>query len=100
MRKLLNRFDAMAHRHTAFINRIMDVETFGALMLIVSFFALAWAIAWYAHVIFPWLENLLGLGPYAIDSKRKIQWRRMWGTAVCLPGIIVYIGLYIRNRRK
>ena len=100
MRELFNRFDAMAHRHTAFINRMMDVETFGALLLIVLFFGSIWAIAWHAHIVFPWLEALLGLGPYEIDSVRKIQWRRMWSTGICFPGIIVYIGLYIRNRRR
>jgi hypothetical protein len=99
MRKLFNRFDAMAHRHTAYVNRLMDVETFGSLMIIVCFFASVWAIAWYAHIVFPWLENLLGLGPYDIDSERKIQWRRIWSSAVCLPGIIASIGLYIRNKR-
>lgn len=100
MRELFNRFDAMAHRHTAFMDRMINVETLGALGFMLALACSAWALAWYAHIVFPWLEALLGLGPYDIDSARKIQWRRMWSTAICLPGIIACIGLYIRNRRR
>ena len=100
MRELFNRFDAMAHRHTAFMNRMINVETLGALVFMLTLACSAWALAWNAHIIFPWLEAMLGLGPYDIDSERKIQWRRMWSSAICLPGIIACIGLYIRNRRN
>jgi hypothetical protein len=100
MRRLYERMSRINQSYGAFMDRIANVETFDALVFGVLFLGGAWALAWYAHIIFPWLEHLLGLGPYDIDSARKIQWRRIWSTAICLPGIIACIGLYIRNRRK
>lgn len=100
MRDLWTRFLAHGERMNEFMDRMMNVETFGALVFMLVLAFSAWGLAWYAHIIFPWLENLLGLGPYDVDSARKVQWRRMWSTAICLPGILACIGLYIRNRRK
>ena len=100
IRRLMERLDAAAHRHTAFMERMMNVETFGAVVFMVAFFGFIWAFAWYAHIIGPWVDNLMGWGPHDIDSEGKIRWRRMWSTAICLPGILGYTYLYIRNRRK
>jgi hypothetical protein len=98
IRGLYKRFEAHSGRMTAFMERMMEVKTFGALVFIVAFLGSAWAMAWYSHIFSPWLENLLGLGPYDIDTEGEIRWRRMWSTAICLPGILIYICLYIRNR--
>jgi hypothetical protein len=100
IRKIVQRFDAHSQRMTDFMERMMNVETFGALVFILAFLGFAWAFAWYAHIIGPWVDNLMGWGPHDIDSEGKVRWRRMWSTAICLPGILAYIGLYIRNRRK
>lgn len=63
-------------------------------------FSLFWAFAWNAHIIGPWVDNLMGWAPHAVDSMRKVEWRRMWATGLCLPGIICTGILYLRNRRK
>jgi len=82
------------------MERMSRVETFGALVFSLILFGSGWAMAWYAHIFSPWLENLLGLGPYDIDTEGEIRWRRMWSTAICLPGIIASVVLYMSNRRK
>lgn len=76
------------------------VETFTDLAFMWVLFGLFWAFAWNIHIIGPWVDNLMGWGPHDIDSARKVQWRRMWSTALCLPGIVAYGILYLRNRRK
>ncbi len=83
-----------------FMDRMTNVETFGALIFMLVLAFSAWGFAWYAHVIGPWVDSLMGWGPHDIDSAGKIRWRRIWSTAICLPGIIACIGLYIRNRRR
>ncbi len=100
MRRIYERMSQINQRYGIFMDRMMNVETFGALIFIVTFLGSAWAFAWYAHVIGPWVDNLMGWGPHDIDSEGKVRWRRMWSTAICLPGILAYIILYIRNRRK
>jgi hypothetical protein len=99
IRGLIDRINAAGHRTTKFMERMHSLETVGALLFIVSMFCFGWAFAWYAHIIGPWVDQLMGWGPHSIDSPRKIQWRRMWATAVCLPGILLAIYLYIRGRR-
>ena len=100
MRRLMERLDALGHKHTAFMDRMARVETFGALVFGLALLGFAWGFAWYAHIIGPWVDNLMGWGPHDIDSEGKVRWRRMWSTAICLPGILVIIYLHIRNRRK
>lgn len=100
MRRLRDRIDAYGHRYTNFMDRMTNVETFGALVFMLTLAISAWAFAWYAHIIGPWVDNLMGWGPHDIDSEGKIRWRRMWSTAICLPGILACVGLYFRNRRK
>ena len=100
MRRLMDRIDAYGHSYTNFMDRMTNVETIGALVFMLTLAFSAWALAWYAHIFFPWLENLMGLGPYDLDSEAKIRWRRIWSTAICLPGIIACVGLYVRNWRQ
>ena len=100
MRRLYEGMSRINQGYGTFMNRIGNVETFGSMVFGVLFLGAAWALAWYGHIIFPWLENLLDFGPYDIDSAGKIRWRRIWSTSICLPGILACIGLYIRNRRK
>ena len=62
MRRFMARLDAAAHRHTAFMERMSNVETFGALVFGLVFLGSAWAFAWYGHIIGPWVDNLMGWG--------------------------------------
>ncbi len=100
IREWYKRFEAHSGRMTAFMDRMDKVETAGALVFGLVLFGSAWAFAWYAHIIGPWVDNLMGWGPHDIDSERKVQWRRMWSTAICLPGMLASVGLYLRNRRQ
>ncbi len=100
MRIWIERFDDHCRKVTRFMNRMSNVETAGALGFSLALLGGAWALAWYAHIVFPWLEHLLGLGPHDVDSEGKIRWRRIWSTAICLPGILASIGLYLRNRKR
>jgi hypothetical protein len=99
LRLLWERFVAHERRMTARMDQLAKVETFGAMVAMVAMTAAAWAFAWYAHIIGPWLDGVMGWGPHDIDSAGKIRWRRMWSTAICLPGIVAFIGLYILNVR-
>ena len=100
MQGWIKRFDDHCRRMTDFMDRMTNVETVGALVFMLTLAISAWSLAWYAHIFFPWLENLMGLGPYDLDSEAKIRWRRIWSTAICLPGIIACVGLYVRNWRQ
>lgn len=86
--------------YSRFMERIANVDTFGSLIFSICLFGACWAFAWYAHIIGPWVDSVMGWGPHDIDSMGKISWRRMWSTSICLPGILVSIALYVRNRRK
>jgi len=59
-----------------------------------------WALAWYAHIVFPWIESVLGWAPSTPDSEGKIQWRRVWSSAFCLFGFVSLLVLYIRHLRR
>lgn len=98
-RLLWVRFNAHEQRMTARMNQLAKVETFGAMLLMVAMLAGLWAFAWYAHIIGPWVDAVMGWGPHDIDSAGKIRWRRIWSTAICLPGIVAFVGLYILNVR-
>lgn len=85
------------------MSRLAKVETFGAFLFMIAFFSAGWAFAWNAHIVGLWLENLFGLGPYDADSLGKIEWRRMWSTAIFLPGIIfaaINYSLNLRDKRR
>jgi TRAP-type C4-dicarboxylate transport system permease small subunit len=99
LRLLWERFVAHERRMTARRDQLAKVETFGAMVVMVAMIATAWAFAWYAHIIGPWLDGVMGWGPHDIDSPGKIRWRRMWSTAICLPGIVLAILNYILNVR-
>jgi hypothetical protein len=100
MRRLYERMCRIGQRYDDFIERMSSVETLGALVFMLTLACFAWAFAWNAHIIGPWVDNLMGWGPHDIDSAGKIRWRRIWSTAICLPGIIASIGLYLRNRKR
>jgi hypothetical protein len=100
IRWMKDRIDAYGHRYTNFIESRARLASKGDLVFWLIAFGLFWAFAWNAHVIGPWVDNLMGWGPHDIDSEGKVRWRRIWSTAICLPGILACIGLYIRNRRK
>jgi hypothetical protein len=100
IRRLHDAVTRVGDRYESFMERMARVETLGALVFSLIFFGLLWAFAWYAHIIGPWVDNLMGWGPHDTDSEGKVRWRRMWSTAVCLPGILASIWLYIRNHRN
>lgn len=100
IRNLWTRFLAHGERMNDFMERMARVETAGALVFALALGCFAWAFAWNAHIIGPWVDNLMGWGPHDIDSDRKVQWRRMWSTAICLPGMIFSVLLYLRNRKN
>lgn len=99
IQELWNRFKAHDQRVTAFLDRQAKVESFGALVIMLALVVAAWAFAWYGHIIGPWMDRVLGLGPHDLDSAGKIRWRHIWSTAVCVPSIVVFVGLYILNVR-
>jgi hypothetical protein len=100
MRRLYERMCRIGQGYDDFIERMSSVETLGALVFMLTLACIGWAFAWNAHIIGPWVDNLMGWGPHDIDSAGKIRWRRIWSTAICLPGIIASIGLYLRNRKR
>ncbi len=84
----------------SFGRMIAFVDTFNHLVIVLLIFGSGWGLFWYAHIIFPWLEHLLGLGPYDIDSIGKIRWRRMYSTAICAPPMLYVIVRYAYNQWK
>ncbi len=99
IRRIVERMSEINQAYGRTMSRLAKVETFGAMLLMVAMTAGAWGFAWYAHLIVPWLDGVMGWGPHDIDSEGKIRWRRMWSTAICLPGIVAFVGLYILNVR-
>jgi len=99
IRRFVDRMSEINQAYGRTMSRLAKVETFGAMLAMVGMTAGLWAFAWYAHIIGPWLDGVMGWGPHDVDSAGKIHWRRMWSTAICLPGIIAFIGLYILNVR-
>jgi hypothetical protein len=96
-RLIYERMSRVNDGYKRFMDRMTDVETFGSWVFGLTLLGTAWALAWYAHIFFPWLEHLMGFGPHDIDSAGKIRWRRIWSTAVCLPGMLFCTALYFRN---
>lgn len=99
IRRFVNRMSEINEAYGRTMSRLARVETFGAMLAMVVMTVGAWGFAWYAHIIGPWLDAVMGWGPHDIDSVGKIRWRRMWSTAICLPGIVAFVGLYILNVR-
>lgn len=99
IRRIMNRMSEINMAYGRTMSRLAKVETFGAMVAMVCLLAGAWAFAWYAHIIGPWLDAVTGWGPHDIDSEGKIRWRRMWSTAICLPGISLALLNYILNVR-
>lgn len=99
IRRFVDRMSEINQAYGRTMSRLAKVETFGAMVVMVALFAGAWAFAWYAHIIGPWLDGVMGWGPHDIDSAGKIRWRRMWSTAFCLPSIVLAILNYILNVR-
>lgn len=83
-----------------FTTKHMHVEKFSSLIIILIIFGSIWAFAWNAHIIGPWVDSLLGLGPHDIDSLGKIRWRRMYSTAFCAPPMLYAIIRYAYNQCK
>lgn len=100
IRRFIDRMSRINQGYGNFMERMDRVETLGSLIFGLVLFGGAWAFAWNAHIIGPWVDNLMGWGPHDIDSERKVQWRRMWSTAICLPGMIFSVLLYLRNRKN
>lgn len=98
MRNVFLALKLLGDRYETWMVRITEVETFKDLVCVVLLLGAGWALAWYAHVISPWLEALLGWQPSSVDSAAKISWRRIWATAICLPGIIAAASVYLRIR--
>lgn len=92
--QLGRRFNTWADESTAWGSRAINSEKFSQLLFVFVAFGGTWALAWNAHIFFPWLEKLIGLGPSDIDSVGKIRWRRMYSTGFCAPVIIYAIGHY------
>lgn len=98
--RFVSRLSSVNDAYGRFMERIGNPTTNKDFLLGFLIFGCAWALAWYAHIIFPWINSLMGWGPYDIDSARKIQWRRMWSTAICLPAMIALALLYLRKWRE
>lgn len=95
------RIDAWGDRvHENLVHKLTYVETFRDLIVVLAIFGSVWAYAWYGHIIGPWVDNLLGLGPHGIDSLGKIRWRRMYSTAFCAPPMLYAILRYTYNKWK
>lgn len=99
IRRFVDRMSEINQAYGRTMSRWAKVETFSAMLAMVSLLAGAWAFAWYAHIIGPWLDGLMGWGPHDIDSAGKIRWRHIWSTAICLPSIVLAILNYILNVR-
>ncbi len=80
------------------VHKLTYVETFKDLIVVLAIFGSIWAFAWSAHIIGPWLDQLLGTGPHDIDSLGKIRWRRMYSTALCAPPMLYAILRYAYNQ--
>lgn len=101
LRELGRRVDAWGDRTQAeFIHQLTYVEKFSDLFKVLMIFGSGLLLGWYAHIFFPWLEHLLGLGPHDIDSLGKIRWRRMYSTALCAPPMLYAIARYAYNQWK
>ena len=100
IRQIYERMSRINEGYGRFMERMDKVESFGALVFGLVLFSSGWAFAWNLHIIGPWIDNLMGWGPHDIDSAAKVQWRRMWATGICLPGIVFSVWLYLRNRFK
>lgn len=87
--RLVKRFNTWADEATEWGSRAINAETFPQLLFVLAIFGGVWAFAWNSHIISPWLDGLVGLGPYDIVPPGKIRWRRMYSTAFCAP-IIIY----------
>lgn len=96
----LKHFEAHSERMNQRMERRARLETLGDVTFWVLAFGLFWTFAWNAHIIGPWVDSLMGWGPHDIDSEGKIRWRRIWSTAICLPGIVFSVLLYLRNLRN
>ena len=83
----------MAYRMERISNPSTHRDFLYGLLMISAF----WAFAWNAHLISPWVDQLMGWGPHDIDSVGKIRWRRMWSTALCFPGLLFLANLYVRK---
>lgn len=99
IRRIVDRMSEINQAYGRTMSRLARVETFGAMLTMIGLTAGAWALAWYGHIVGPWLDGVMGWGPHDIDSEGKIRWRRMWSTAICLPGIVAFIVLYVLNVR-
>ena len=95
------RIDAWGDRtQNEFGHKLFYSEKFSDILIVLLICGSVWSIGWYAHIIFPWLERLLGLGPYDIDSLGKIRWRRIYSTALCAPPMLYVIIRYAYNQWK
>lgn len=99
-RRLVEAFRRHDQRMTERMARISNPTTNKDFVLGLVIFGGAWAIAWYAHIVFPWIESVLGWSPNTPDSEGKIRWRRIWSTAICLPGILAIVIMHIRRLRQ
>lgn len=99
-RRVTDRMNAINQSYGRAMERISNPTTNKDFVLGLVIFGGAWAIAWYAHIVFPWIESVLGWSPSTPDSEGKIRWRRIWSTAICLPGILAIIIMHIRRLRQ
>lgn len=97
--KWLGRLNEINQSYGRGVAKVAKIESLGALLIMLLWIGSAWAFAWYAHIIGPWVDNLFGLDPHDADSLAKIQWRRIWSSIVCLPMIVVSLVLYLLNVR-
>lgn len=96
-RRMVSRLTVVNDGYGKFMERISNPSTHKDFLYGFLIFGGAWALAWNAHLIGPWVDQLMGWGPHDIDSEGKIRWRRMWSTAICLPALLVGSALYIRK---
>lgn len=99
-RRVIDRMSAISQSYGRVMERISNPTTNKDFVLGLVIFGGAWAIAWYAHIVFPWIESVLGWSPSTPDSEGKVRWRRIWSTAICLPGILAISIMHIRRLRQ
>lgn len=83
-----------------FTQSFAQMETPKQLLIVIVPFGLGWAFIAYAHVVGPWVDTLLNLGPHDIDSAAKIRWRKIWSSALCGPIIAAAIVKFLYNHFK
>jgi hypothetical protein len=101
LKKIVQKFLALDERLTrTFDGSFYQMATLKQWLIIIIPFGSFWVFASFAHVIGPWLDALLNIGPHDIDSPGKVLWRRIWSSLLCGPVIGYATVRFAVNRYK